>query len=230
MRFSESDSEDTLEECSMSLTLQSIHLYDATYDGDGAEEIRAILDWFSRAEIVPNIQCLTFSGIALHNADQLSTFLHRIAGSLIDLDIDLVSGDELDTGPSFLTIHALERRITHEKSTDFSQHIDLSVLFRLQTIHLSHMIGEQEDGWVYDLLSQLGPSIEMIELIITESHFPTMEWIHLDWDRIGHILEHQNFPSIRQFRILGRPLPEIQIITNELADYHRRGILTFGFD
>ena len=118
---------------------------------------------------------------------------------------------------------------------EFSQHIDLSVLPRLQIIRLKHYITDySNDTWIYAALSQLGSSVEVIELNFKSNIIPTHNTAGLDWNRIRLVLEDRNLPSLRQLRI-GRPEWERNdagtqdLITSQLPEYHARGILSFHF-
>lgn len=111
----------------------------------------------------------------------------------------------------------------------------------LQTYRLEHIIGYGSNEWIYDSLSQLAPSVEVIEFKISILHLsrdPTGRFVlpsytmstEPDWHRIRLILE--DLPSLRHLRICRESsetnLYETQVmISSQLSEYHSRGILSF---
>ena len=113
--------------------------------------------------------------------------------------------------------------------------MNLSPLHQLRIVHIVHYIGLNENDWVYDALSQLPRSVEVINLTLDtrSSGSRVADEDDMDWERIYNTIEGRNLKSLTQLRIYlkinwrrsPRTLNRLSI-TSRLVDYQNRGILS----
>lgn len=209
--------DDDLDGHSMAMSLRSLHLTDDYADWDGG--ISAIFHWLARQPTVPALQYLYVKDLGSNQScEKLAVLLPRIAGSLTHLELSI--SEVFQSYAQF----------------DLNQYINLSVLSRLQIIYLEYAITyytssfSHGNDWIYGALSQLGPSVEVIELEIhVQRRFSITS---LDWGKIRLVLEDRHLPSLRGFRIHyatseSNSSGVQDLIASQLPEYHLRGILSF---